>query len=112
MSVGEFISWLDGLVWGTVMMVLIIVVGILLILSGSRFHTPPTESYESQHRESSSNSSYTGYRHDTSCFNCHGSGNCPLCNGSGIYRNYGQEVECVPCDGLGICATCDGSGKN
>ena len=30
MSVGEFIGWLDGLVWGTVMMVLIIVVGILL----------------------------------------------------------------------------------
>ena len=29
MSVGEFIGWLDGLVWGTVMMVLIIVVGIL-----------------------------------------------------------------------------------
>ena len=28
MSVGEFIGWLDGLVWGTVMMVLIIVVGI------------------------------------------------------------------------------------
>lgn len=27
MSVGEFIGWLDGLVWGTVMMVLIIVVG-------------------------------------------------------------------------------------
>ena len=30
MSVSELISYLDGLVWGTVMMVLIIVVGILL----------------------------------------------------------------------------------
>ena len=37
MSVGEFISWLDGLVWGTVMMVLIIVVGILLSVR-TKFH--------------------------------------------------------------------------
>lgn len=89
-----------------------IVVGVLLILSDSLFYTPPKESYEPQHRESSRNSGYTRFYQDTSCFNCHGSGNCPHCNGSGIYRNYGQEVECVPCDGLGICATCDGSGKN
>ena len=37
MSVGEFIGWLDGLVWGTVMMVLIIVVGILLSVR-TKFH--------------------------------------------------------------------------
>ena len=37
MSVGEFITWLDGLVWGTVMMVLIIVVGILLSVR-TKFH--------------------------------------------------------------------------
>ena len=37
MSVGEFIGWLDGLVWGTVMMVLIIVVGILLSVK-TKFH--------------------------------------------------------------------------
>ena len=37
MSVGEFIGWLDGLVWGTVMMVLIIVVGILLSIK-TKFH--------------------------------------------------------------------------
>ena len=37
MSIGEFISYLDGLVWGTVMMVLIIVVGILLSVR-TKFH--------------------------------------------------------------------------
>ena len=37
MTVGEFIGWLDGLVWGTVMMVLIIVVGILLSIK-TKFH--------------------------------------------------------------------------
>ena len=37
MTVGEFISYLDGLVWGTVMMVLIIVVGILLSVR-TKFH--------------------------------------------------------------------------
>ena len=37
MSVGEFIGWLDGLVWGTVMMVLIIVVGVLLSVR-TKFH--------------------------------------------------------------------------
>ena len=37
MSIGEFIGWLDGLVWGTVMMVLIIVVGILLSVR-TKFH--------------------------------------------------------------------------
>ena len=43
MSVGEFIGWLDGLVWGTVMMVLIIVVGIRSTLregSASPSNTP------------------------------------------------------------------------
>ena len=37
MTVGEFIGWLDGLVWGTVMMVLIIVVGVLLSVR-TKFH--------------------------------------------------------------------------
>ena len=37
MSISEFIGWLDGLVWGTVMMVLIIVVGILLSVR-TKFH--------------------------------------------------------------------------
>ena len=37
MSIGELISYLDGLVWGTVMMVLIIVVGILLSVR-TKFH--------------------------------------------------------------------------
>jgi len=37
MTIGEWISYVDGLVWGTVMMVLIIVVGVLLSVR-TKFH--------------------------------------------------------------------------
>ncbi len=37
------------------------------------------------------------------CPNCHGSGICSLCNGTGTYRMYGEEVNCDK-----VCAFCDG----
>ena len=40
------------------------------------------------------------------CFNCHGSGICPLCDGTGTYRNYGVGVPCEK-----DCGTCGGTGK-
>lgn len=43
---------------------------------------------------------------DVTCFNCHGSGICPLCSGTGTYRMYGQSV---PCDRK--CSTCGGAGS-
>ena len=46
------------------------------------------------------------------CVSCHGSGMCPVCDGTGTYRNYGQSSECSACDGTGVCSICDGSGFN
>ena len=40
------------------------------------------------------------------CFNCHGSGICPLCHGTGTYRNYGVSVPCEK-----DCGTCGGTGE-
>ena len=40
------------------------------------------------------------------CFNCHGTGICPLCNGTGTYRRYGQSVSCDK-----KCGTCGGAGE-
>ena len=48
----------------------------------------------------------------TLCVSCHGSGMCPVCDGTGIYSNYGQSSECSACDGSGVCSICDGSGYN
>lgn len=45
------------------------------------------------------------YYEDTPCFNCYGTGTCPLCHGTGTYRMYGQSV---PCDRQ--CSACSGSG--
>jgi hypothetical protein len=45
------------------------------------------------------------YYEDAPCFNCHGTGTCPLCHGTGTYRMYGQSV---PCDRQ--CSACSGSG--
>jgi len=48
----------------------------------------------------------------STCVSCHGSGICPVCDGTGVYRNYGQSSECSACDGTGVCSICDGSGYN
>ena len=48
----------------------------------------------------------------TLCVSCHGSGTCPVCDGTGVYSNYGQSSECSACDGTGVCSICDGSGYN
>lgn len=46
----------------------------------------------------------------TICVSCHGSGMCPVCDGTGTYRNYGQSSDCSACGGTGICSICGGSG--
>lgn len=48
----------------------------------------------------------------TLCVSCHGSGICPVCDGTGVYSNYGQSSECSACGGTGVCSICGGSGYN
>lgn len=40
------------------------------------------------------------------CDRCIGSGKCPLCNGTGIWRS----KKCATCEGNGRCPTCSGKG--
>ncbi|MDD6189722.1 MAG: hypothetical protein PUB32_09155 [Clostridiales bacterium] len=44
------------------------------------------------------------------CFTCHGSGDCPDCNGYGYYKKDGIKHDCTRCS-YGKCPTCKGSGK-
>ncbi len=57
------------------------------------------------------------------CPSCYGSGNCPICHGTGYYSNYGFTSACNACDGYrdeidsegrrpgnGVCSACHGAG--
>ena len=48
----------------------------------------------------------------TLCVSCHGTGTCPVCDGTGVYSNYGQSSVCSACGGTGVCSICGGSGYN
>ena len=55
--------------------------------------------------ESSSSDSYS------KCHDCHGSGNCRHCNGTGRSILTGYSEMCVVCNGSGQCKQCFGSGR-
>ncbi len=92
--------------------VLVVFVCVLLILSESLFYRPVDMDFGDSDNDYGyyGYSGYSGYV-DDDCKNCYGTGDCPHCNGSGIYRNYGLEVECKACDGWGNCSSCDGTGE-
>ena len=54
-------------------------------------------------------------RVDVHCVPCHGSGNCPKCNGKGytVYRSRNDhgKARCDRCGGSGKCPYCHGTGR-
>lgn len=46
------------------------------------------------------------------CVDCHGSGRCSQCFGSGVNVHLNEvEPRCRPCYGTGLCDACDGTGR-
>lgn len=90
--------------------VLIILLAVVSLISDSLFYRPVDMGYGYDRDYSYSDYGYSGYS-DDDCKNCYGTGDCPFCNGSGIYRSYGLAVECQACDHYGNCSSCGGDGK-
>lgn len=45
------------------------------------------------------------------CYQCGGTGQCPVCSGEGSYEDrHGENIECNNCYGSGKCSVCNGDG--
>jgi hypothetical protein len=57
------------------------------------------------------NLNHNNSKKQTLCYECHGTGRCIVCHGSGIYSIYGQTNECSACKyHKGYCSRCNGTG--
>ena len=85
---------------------------------GKIFSTPLTNggnNYNSNNYNSNNNGgTYNRPQHQRRCTVCHGTGLCPICNGSKMVTNsFGHKglSKCKVCNFTGLCTSCNGTGR-